>query len=209
MPEGTPRQFTSNPNERELNEPDEEDKRRQKLREEVIKRFKTRVQEEIETPQGADKRPARSKRTSANPVADTDSDSSASVRVTSRTIQSKARPKAKTTTWRRRSDNPDAADPPASEPASASSDPKKTSNKQPTVRRPVRQETSERAKEMLADADAARRVYDRMQRNLVQDFANIQWFAIDQKAQFSAETPNIAAARTQCFGAIRAGTDTA
>lgn len=99
------------------------------------------------------------------------------MRVTSRTIQSRARPKAKTTTWRRRSDNPDTADPPASEPASASSDLKKTSNKQPTVRRPVRQETSEHAKEMLADADAARRVYDRKQRNLVQDFANIQWFA--------------------------------
>ena len=181
----TPRQFTSNPNERELNEPDEEDKRRQKLREEVIKRFKTRVQEEIETPQGADKRPARSKRTSANPRADTDSDSSASVRVTGRTTASKARPKAKTTAWRRRSDNSDTAEPPASEPASASNDPKKSSNKHPTVRRPVRQETSERAKEMLADADVARRVYERMQRNLVQDFANIQWYSRPE----CAETP--------------------
>ena len=170
----TPRQFTSNPNEREPNEPDEEDKRRQKLREEVIKRFKTRVPEKIETPQGADKRPAHSKRTSANPRADTDSHSSASVRVTSRTVQSKVRPKAKTTAWGRRSDNPDVADTPASEPASTSSGPKNTSNKRPTVRRPVGQETSERAKEMLADADAARRVYDRMQRNLVQDFANTQ-----------------------------------
>ena len=41
--------------------------------------------------QGADKRPARSKRASANPRDDTDSDSS--VQVTSRTIAAKARPK--------------------------------------------------------------------------------------------------------------------
>ena len=82
----TPRQPTSNPNEKE-------DKKRQKLKEEVIKRLKTAVQEEIETPQGADKRPAR-KRTSANPRDDTDSDSS--VQVTSRTIAAKARPKVKT-----------------------------------------------------------------------------------------------------------------
>ena len=131
------------------------------------------MQEEIETPQGADKRPAR-KRTSANPRDDTDSDSS--VQVTSRTITAKARPKVKTTAWRRRSDKSDTAESAAPEQASASTDEKKTSNKQPTVRRPVRQQTSERAKEMLADADAARRVFERMQLNLVQDFTNMQLF---------------------------------
>ena len=210
-----PRQVASNPNEREFNEPDEEDKRRQQLREEVIKRFKTQMQEEIERPQGADKRPAHSKRISANPRADTDSDSSASasvVSVTSRADTPKARPKRTTmqlVAWRRRSDKSDKTESAASEKPSASTDEKKSSNKQPTVRRPPRQQTSERAKEMLSDADAARRVYERMQRKLVQDFANIQWFALDQTALYSAETPNLAAPITQCFGATRAGTDTA
>ena len=44
---------------------------------------KNQVKEEIYRPQGANKRPARSKRTSANPRADTDSDTSASASVTS------------------------------------------------------------------------------------------------------------------------------
>ena len=79
--------------------------------------------------------------------------------------------------WKRRSDKSDKTESAASEKPSASTDEKKSSNKQPTVRRPPRQQTSERAKEMLSDADAARRVYERMQRKLVQDFANIQWFA--------------------------------
>ena len=76
--------------------------------------------------------------------------------------------------WKRRSDKSNKTE---SEKPSASTDEKKSSNKQPTVRRPPRQQTSERAKEMLADADAARRVFERMRQNLVQDFSSIQWFA--------------------------------
>ena len=59
--------------------------------------------------------------------------------------------------------------------ASGPDRPPKGSNKQP-VRNPPKRETSQRAKDMMADADAARKVFERMQNNLVQDFSNIQWF---------------------------------
>ena len=161
------------------------------------------MQQEIGKPEGADKRPARRKQASANPRDDTDSDSS--VQVTSRTIAAKARPKAKTSAWRRKSDNPNTAEPTATETASGSTDPKRTSNKQPTVRRPARQETSQRAKEMLADADAARRVFERMKLKLT-------WFRIlptcngspDLSVQSPARPSIIVNADTPCSGVIHA-----
>ena len=50
--------------------------------------------------------------------------------------------------------------------------PSKSTNKQSAAKR----ETSQYAKDMLQDADLARELYERVQKNLTQDFTNIQWW---------------------------------
>ena len=57
--------------------------------------------------------------------------------------------------------------------SSTTSKPSKSTNKQPEAKR----ETSQYAKDMLRDADLAREIYERVQKNLTQDFTNIQWWS--------------------------------
>ena len=47
----------------------------------------------------------------------------------------------------------------------------------PTSKQKPKRKTHKYAKEMLRDADLARQVYDRIQENLTQDFASIQWWS--------------------------------
>ena len=74
--------------------------------------------------------------------------------------------------WKVKSDKSDTA-PTYAEVASSSDRPAKSTNKQTDAAR----KTHKYAKEMLRDADLARQVYNRIQENLTQDFANIQWWS--------------------------------
>ena len=55
----------------------------------------------------------------------------------------------------------------------------------------------------MADADTARKVYNRMKENIVPDFTNIPWFP---RPEGSAATSRHAGASTQCIGATLVAT---
>ena len=76
-------------------------------------------------------------------------------------------------TWRVKSDKPDNT---RTFVEVASSSTASRSSKGPNKQSEVKRETSQYAKDMLRDADLAREVYDRIQRNLTQDFTKIQWW---------------------------------
>ena len=86
-------------------------------------------------------------------------------------LEQKAKAKARTIkVWKVKSDKSDTA-PTYAEVASSSDRPAKSTNKQTEAAR----KTHKYAKDMLRDADLGRQVYDRIQDNLTQDFASIQW----------------------------------
>ena len=170
------RKQMSNPNERELHEKDVQDKEREQNMREIKQRFLANVKKEQGRKSKADIRQESS-----------DSDAS-SVQIQSARLgvgpamsfmkekgeQLAAKAKAKTSkVWKVKSDNrsqPKTYAEAASSSASARSS--KSFNKQPEARR----QTNPDAKRMLEDADIARQVYDRIQKNLTQDFTNIEWW---------------------------------
>ena len=109
--------------------------------------------------------------------------------------QRPCRPKPKTAEWRKKSDNPDFAEASLSGAASSSSKPTKAANKQPTMRAPLKRETNQRAKEMMEDANAARKVYERMQKNIIQDFTSGMHVPMSHN---SVTTSRHAAVHTRC-----------
>ena len=102
---------------------------------------------------------------------DSDSDTSVSFafphKINSKTMPRKA--------WQKKSDIPDhsaTASSSASAPADKWGKDKKGPNKQ-EVKAPPKRETSKRAKDMMRDADVAKKVYGNFKNNFVQDFASI------------------------------------
>jgi hypothetical protein len=124
-----------------------------------------------------DKAEASDKKTDKEPdddgpyQSDSDSDTSVSFAFPHK-INSKAMPRK---AWQKKSDIPDhsaTASSSASAPADKSAKDKKGPNKQ-EVKAPPKRETSKRAKDMMRDADVAKKVYGNLKNNFVQDFASI------------------------------------
>ena len=174
----------SNPNERELRERDAQDREREETTKDIKERYIKGMEKELKRKSKADKQ-------------QDDTDSDASVKIQSarlgigptmnymaekgkqlekekvaRKEEKDARVKTRQT-WRVKSDNTDSA---RSYAEVASSSTASRSSKGPNKQTEAKRVTSQYAKDMLRDADLAREVYDRIQRNLTQDFTNIQWW---------------------------------
>ena len=168
----TRRKQFSNPNERELHEKDAEDREREKNIKEIKERFLANVGKEQKKKSKADNRQDTSDSDTSVKISGARLGVGPTLGYMKEKVEQREKAKARSIkVWKVKSDKSDKAQTYA-EVASSSDRPAKSTNKQTEAAR----QTHQYAKEMLRDANLARQVYDRIQENLTQDFASIQWW---------------------------------
>ena len=168
----TRRKQFSNPNERELHEKDAEDREREKNIKEIKERFLANVGKEQKKKSRADNRQDTSDSDTSVKISGARLGVGPTLGYMKEKVEQREKAKARSIkVWKVKSDKSDKAQTYA-EVASSSDRPAKSTNKQTEAAR----QTHQYAKEMLRDANLARQVYDRIQKNLTQDFASIQWW---------------------------------